>query len=85
MQMFDLRKNTLVPLEVPTTERLGCSFDKGFLQNIQLERAPLSPCAVVWVPSACQTFTLKRLYAHLQRLSIKLYSTITKHQQSADK
>ena len=74
-------------LKSGTAERKGCFFfGKGFLQNIQLERAPSVSMRKYVGTKLVSDLHIKKIIGAsiLQRLGTKLYSRIATHQQSAD-
>ena len=61
-------------------------FGKGFLQNIQLERAPSVSMRNYVGTKLVSDLHIKKIIraSILQRLCTKLYFRIARHQQSAD-
>ena len=84
--MFDFRKNTPVTPEVLVVQRGMFFFGKGFLQNIQLERALFVSMRNYVGTKFVSDLQIKKIIraSILQRLGTKLYSRIARHQQSAD-
>ena len=86
--MFGFRTNTPVTPEVLVLQRDWdvFFFGKGFLQNIQLERAPSVSMRKYVGTKLVSDLHIKKIIraSILQRLGTKLYSRIATHQQSAD-